>query len=178
LIYGEELEHRHQLVGLTVTSLASRPIDSQSILITAEGAYGLSPADLDGFLTALEDHHQLGPTRVLKQARSQPQIMASPLWRDQLALGLLAAGAAGVLLILGVALWRYPSVAAASDAAGQPVPVTMVALPIFALAVWLVNGLWGMLVYREQRTAASLLWSSTLAVEAVTFVAVLTLAAV
>ena len=177
LIYGEELGRRHQLVGLSVTSLASQPLTSQLILLTADGAYGLSPADRDGFLASLEDHHQLGPTRILRQARVQPQIVESPLWRDRLALGLLAAGAVGVLLVMGSALWRFPSVVAESELSGQPVPAAIIALPIFALAVWLVNGLWGMLVYRQQRVAAGLLWSGTLAVEVVTFVAVLALTA-
>lgn len=177
LIYGEELGRRHQLVGMSVTSLASQPLTSQLILITAEGVYGLSPDDLKGFLTALEDHHQLGPTRVLRQARWQPQFMATPLWRDRLALGLLAAGGVGALLILGIVLSRSPSVVAVSEASGQPVPTAIRALPVFAFAVWLINGLWGMLVYQQQRIAAGLLWSGTLAVEVVTFVAVLALTA-
>ena len=173
VLYGPELGARRRLQGLKVYSVASRPLPEQLLLHTGVRVYGISPADADGFLAALQQQNQLGPTRLVEHQRHWPRWMRFPLWQDRFLLILLLAGFFGTLLLLGVAMSRFASLPFALPQWDNVDRRMIFVFPIFGLAVWLINGLWGLLVYERQRVAAGLLWSGALAAQAAALVALL-----
>lgn len=146
-------------------SLASLPVAQQLILVTSQGWFGVSPKDPKAFIQALEDHHALGPTRLLVMRRVRPQWAEAALWQDAWGLGLLAAGLVGSLLLLGTLTLRYPTLPPTLTALGGATVETLFLAPAFGFAVWLINGVWGLLVYSRQRVAALLLWAGALIVQ-------------
>ncbi|MCS6843847.1 MAG: PH domain-containing protein [Caldilineales bacterium] len=145
-----------------VVCLASRPLPEQLVLLTDHGAFGISPAQPEAFLAALEEHHQLGPTRLLGVERRRPPLWEAALWRDRWAVGLLAAGLVGGLALLGLVMARFPALPAQLPGAQGLNKSALFWLPTFGFAVWLINSLWGLLIYRGQRVGALLLWAGTL----------------
>ncbi|MEA3337862.1 MAG: hypothetical protein U9R25_18370 [Chloroflexota bacterium] len=160
------------------TSLASSAPIEQMILVTPEEDFGISPADPDRFLQAVEAHHQLGPTRLLSLERHEPEVLRSDLWHDRWALGMLGAGFLFALLIVGVLMIRYPSL---PPGFGQPADIPgglAVLLPGFAVAVWIVNSIWGLLIYDRHRIGSLFLWTGTLLVQLAILVSLLLMTAV
>lgn len=169
--YGPDLGTRRLLRGVKVYSLASRPLPEQLLLFTGRGVFGISPADPDRFLDTLQQQHQLGPTRLLANQRHWPRWMRFPLWQDRFLLGLLIAGFLGTLLLLGIALSRFSALPFALPQWDNLDRRMIFLFPIFGLAVWLINGVWGLLVYERQRVAAGLLWGGTLVAQAAALIA-------
>ncbi len=167
-VYGPEIGATRKVDGMAVTSVATVPLSGQLVLVTGQGGYGISPADPEGFLEALEQHHELGPTRLLTLERKRPEVAESPLWRDRVGLAVLLAGLAGCLVLLGTFMMRYARLPAAVEGVSRD---ALILLPVFGFGVWAINGVWGMLMYREQRVAALLLWIGALVVQAVCLVA-------
>lgn len=177
-LYGSDLGTRRLLGETTVYSLATRPLPEQLLLHTRQEIFGISPAEPEGFLASLEEHHRLGPTHLVASQRHWPRWVRFPLWQDRFLLGLLLAGFLGTLLLLGVAMIRFPGLPFALPHWDNLDRRMIFAFPIFGLAVWLLNGIWGLLVYRRQRVAAGLLWGGALAAQAVALVALLTITGV
>ncbi len=173
VIYGPDLGARRRLQGARVYSVASQPLPDQLLLRTAGGVYGIAPADIDGFLAALQQQHQLGPTHLVAHQRQWPRWMRFPLWQDRFLLGLLLAGFLGTLLLLGIALSRFASLPFALPQWDNLDRRMIFLFPIFGLVVWLINGVWGLLVYERQRVAAGLLWGGALAAQAAALIALL-----
>lgn len=175
LVYGPELEMARRADGRYILSLASQPLPEQLLLETAAGVFGISPADPDQFLVSLEQHHRLGPTRLLPMGRRRPKIAQSPLWQDRLSLLLLLAGFEGALLTLGALMARYPGLPDTLASLSETGRDALFWVPAFAFAVWIINGLWGLTVYERQRVAANLLWGGTLVTQATALIALLTI---
>lgn len=175
LEYGPDLGRVWTLDNTQVASLASRPAPEQLLFVTDQGIFGISPADPNAFLKALEEHRRLGPTRLLAMERRVPRLATSPLWQDRLGVGMLVASFVGWLLLLGIAMTRFPSLPLAMESLDGADRRWIFALPAFGLVVWLVNGVWGLLTYERQRIASWLLWGGSLVVEAAILVALLSL---
>lgn len=173
LLYGEDLGTRRKLTGSKIYSIASQPLPQQLLLYTTQGIFGISPADPAAFLASLEQHHQLGPTHLAEQRREWPAVMRWPLWQDRFLTLLLAAGVLGALLLLGVALSRFTTLPFALPQWDNLDRRMIFLFPAFGLAVWLVNGIWGMLVYQHQRIAAALLWGGALLAQGMALAALL-----
>jgi hypothetical protein len=167
-IYGPEIEATRKIEGMDVTSVATLPLAGQLLLVTGQEAFGISPEDPEGFLEALEQHHELGPTRLLAVERQRPEVVELPLWHDRLALAVLLAGLAGSLILLGAYMVRFAGMPPVVEGVSRD---ALILLPVFGFAVWVINGVWGMLLYGEQRVGALLLWIGTLVVQAVCLVA-------
>jgi hypothetical protein len=174
VLYGPDLGVRRRLQGRKVYSVASRPLPEQLLLHTSVRVYGISPADADGFVSALQQQNRLGPTRLVEHQRHWPRWMRFPLWQDRFLLILLVAGFLGTLLLLGVAMSRFTSLPFALPGWDNLDRRMIFLFPVFGLAVWLINGVWGLLVYERQRVAAGLLWGGALAAQAAALVALLT----
>jgi hypothetical protein len=175
LLYGSDLGTRRRFNGVKVYSVASAPLPDQLLLHTDVGVYGISPADADGFVAALQRQHQLGPTRLVAHRRLWPGWMLFPLWKDRIMLVLLLAGFLGTLLLLGIAMSRFTSLPFALPQWNDLDRRMIFLFPIFGLAVWLINGVWGLLVYQRQRVAAGLLWGGALAAQAAALIALLSI---
>jgi hypothetical protein len=112
-------------------------------------------------------------------------VQRSLLLRDRLALGLMGAGAAGALLLLGylalISAQLPAQIALHFDAGGVPdrfgPPAGLLILPAIAGFTWLVNTLGGLWLHRttNERAAAYVLLAATLFVQALVWVATLSL---
>jgi hypothetical protein len=156
-----------------VTSLATRPLPEQLLLVTSEGVLGLSPADQDGFLNAVQERYRLGPARQLAFGLRLPKVAHWPVWHDRPGLGLVALGFLGVLLLFGWLSFAYPGLPEQLplhfDVQGMPDRVGprtgLFALPIIGFLAWAVNTGWGALVYTRQPASAYLLWGGAIVVQ-------------
>lgn len=173
VLYGPDLGARRRVHGVRVYSVASQPLPEQLLLHTGRDVYGISPADAGDFLAALQQQHQLGPTHLVAHQRHWPRWMRFPLWQDRFLLALLLAGFLGTLLLLGIAMSRFVSLPFALPLWDNLDRRMIFLFPIFGLAVWLINGVWGLLVYERQRVAAGLLWGGALAAQAAALAALL-----
>jgi hypothetical protein len=143
--------------------------------MTAAGAYGLSPDNPERFLNSLAQHHQLGPTHLVAQERHWPRVVQSPLWQDRVLVAMLVAGFAGFLLLLGVATMRFTSLPFALPQWDNLDRRMIFVFPAFGFAIWVIDGIWGLLVYRRHRVAAGLLWAGALAAQAAALIALVSI---
>ena len=174
---------RRRLWGVgvgVVNSYATRPLAEQIILVTDEECYGISPAEPEKFLEALQARYALGVARKLPLELRRPPLWTWPLWRDRAAQVLIAVGLIGLLLMFGALAFRYPSLPADVplhfDVHGRPDRIAakagLFALPLIGLIAWLANGVAGVVLYRRgQRGAAYLLWAGAVLVELIAGVA-------
>lgn len=160
----------------TVNAYGTQPLAEQIVLVTSGESYGVSPADRQGFVWALQDRYALGVNRVLEPEIKRPPLWTWPLWSDRVALFLIGAGLLGVLVMFGALAFRYPNLSADLpvhfDVAGLPDRIAekseLFTLPLIGLVVWLFNTAVGVWLYRHvQRGAAYLLWFGALAVQGI-----------
>ncbi|MBM4467540.1 MAG: hypothetical protein FJ014_18635 [Chloroflexi bacterium] len=139
---------------------ATEPSAKQLLVITPTLTYGISPANLDGFLDAFDIRQHMGPIQLLSHEHRQPHFLSWPIWRDRLAHLLLGLGLGTNLVLLAYLCWRYPSWA------------EIFKLPAIGLATLLVNSSLGILIHRQQRVGAYLLWGGAVVVQLLTWLAV------
>lgn len=171
---------------LPLTTYATRPLPQQLLIFTEAGVFGLSPAD-PAFAKQLES---LSSAARAAGAPAGPVVpilgsLASPLWQDRSALGLLLGG-----LILNLALFAL--LAALSDTLPATVPLrfgaggqvmrsdsalALFTLPLIGLLWWLVDALIGAALYRSdgQRAVALLVWGAGALLQAGSWAALLLL---
>lgn len=171
--------YRRRLISTelgVVNAYATRPLNEQVILVTAEESYGLSPRDPDKFIAALQERFALGPAREMALELQRPPAWTWPLWRDRAAIFLVSAGLLGVLMMFGVLSFRFPTISADIplhfDVNGMPDRIAskdgLFALPVIGLVTWVFNAVTGIWLYRRvQRGAAYLLWGGALAVQGI-----------
>lgn len=181
--YGERRRLWGADVGV-VNSYATRPLSEQLILVTDQESYGLSPAEPQKFLAALQARHGLGVARPLALELRRPPLWTWALWRDRSAQMLIAVGLILLLAMFGVLAFRYPGLPTAVplhfDVRGVPDRIAaksgLFALPVIGLLTWLVNLAIGIVLYRRaQREAAYLLWGGAVVVQAIAGLALLSL---
>jgi len=154
---------------------ASRPPAEQLLLMTSAADYGISPADADGFLAALQERHLLGPARTLP---TQPRFSALwqwRFWKDHVAQGLLLAGLLLCLAVFGFLAFRFPAlpeqVALHFNVLDQPdrlgPRLGLFIVPLIGLLSYAVNAVWGGAVYRRQRLAALIMWGGAVSVQVI-----------
>jgi hypothetical protein len=157
-----------------VNSYATRPLDQQLILVTSGESYGLSPADPNRFMKALQDRYALGVGRALQPELRRPPVWTWPLWRDRVALVLIAAGLLGLLVMFGMLCFRFPALSSDLplhfDVSGIPDRIApksgLFALTLIGLIAWVFNLVVGIWLYRRvQRGAAYLLWGGAVVVQ-------------
>ena len=154
-------------------SYATRPAAEQLLLVTPEMVYGISPAEPESFLEALQERHLLGPARTLPTEPVWPRLWQWRFWQDRVGQGLLLAGLLLSLALFGFLAFRFlalpEQVVLHFNAAGQPDRVgarqRLFLLPLIGLLAWGINGVWGGVIYRRQRLAAYLLWGGAVAVQ-------------
>jgi hypothetical protein len=171
--------HRRRLACAdlpVLNSYATRPPAGQLILVTDDECYGLSPAEPERFLAALQARYALGPARPLKIELRRPPFWTWALWQDRTAQLLIGLGLLGVLLMFGYLSFRFPTLSADLplhfDVAGIPDRIApksgLFALPIIGLVTWFFNLAAGILMYRRvQPQGAYLLWGGALVVQGI-----------
>ena len=142
---------------------ATEPVARQLLVVTPTVAYGVSPADLDGFLDALEIRQHMGPMRLVSHEHRQPGFLSWPVWRDRLALQLLAVGLGASLTFLAYLCWRTSSRA------------EIFRLLAIGLVTLIVNSSMGILIHSRQRAGAYLLWGGAIAVQFLSWLVVVSI---
>jgi hypothetical protein len=155
---------RGQIEGVGPTRFyATEPATSQLLVVTPPLAYGISPANAEGFLDAFEIRQRMGPLHLVSHEQRQPGFLSWPFWRDQLAHLSLGLGLLLNVALFGYLCWRYPALA----------QIDMFKLPAIGLGVWIVNASLGVVIHARQRVAAHLLWAGAVAVQFLCWLAVL-----
>lgn len=134
---------------------ATEPLAKQLLVLTPTLAYAISPANLDGFLDAFEIRKHMGPIRFVAYKHLAPGFLSWPVWRDRLAHVLLALGLAANLILFAYLCWRYPALGQAEIF--EPTIIGLVTL--------MVNSSLGIVIHREQRVGAYLLWGSAVVIQ-------------
>jgi hypothetical protein len=162
-----------------VVSVATAPVHGQVFVRTPRVTFGVSPRNPAEFIAELEKRRQLAAASSWKErpgtVLSGPGSWAAALWSDPLARALLVAG-----LVLNALLFGYLSlvysglplrlplhwnVQAQVDRVGDP--LELVRLPVFALAVWLVNAVIAWWALRRERAVTLFLLAGALAAQVV-----------
>ena len=147
---------RGQMEGIGRTLFyATEPVARQLLVVTPALAYGISPADPDGFLDAFEIRQHMGPIQLLPYEHRQPGFMSWPIWRDRLAHLLLVLGVGANLILFAYLCWRYP-------VWGR---TEIFKLPAIGLVTQTTNSSLGILIHSRQRVGAYLLWGGAVAVQ-------------
>lgn len=162
---------------------ASSPIDTMVFIQTRERVYAISPVDREGFLAALDERRDMGPTQVLEEIERYPALLDWQGWRDPMIWGLLGSSLLLWVLLLALLTWRFPTlppqIVLQTDNQGMPLLIAN-ADRIFYLAllgaIFLVlNGGAGAIVYRRERMAARVLWLGLLFLQSSVWVAALSI---
>jgi hypothetical protein len=159
--------------------LATRPLEEQLVLVTPGRAYGVSPDDPEGFLSAFESRQALGPNRLLEQMVRRASWLTWPLWTDQTAWVLFGAAAVVNLGLFGYLCLRFPGLdfqlplhfneLGQADRIGTK--MELFALPIIGLIILGTNLILGLILYRRERAGSYLLWGAAAAVQALFWLA-------
>jgi hypothetical protein len=160
---------------------ATAPPKRQVFVVTPGLAYGISPADRDGFLRALQRRMEMGPTQAVELASKRPGFISWPIWRDALGLALLGAGLLAFLALIGWLAFRFPTlphlVPLHFNEAGKPdrfgASVNIFTIPFIGLLVYLFNGAIGWLIRGRERVASYLLWGGAVLVQVLAWAAVI-----
>ena len=95
-------EGLHPALG-RIRFYATGPLEHQSIIVTPDVSFGVSPFDLDAFDAAFEARLAMRPTQEVAYARIMPGIRSSTLLRDRMARLLVGLGALVFVLLLAAA---------------------------------------------------------------------------
>jgi hypothetical protein len=155
------------------------------LLRHAEAWLAISPAEPQAFLAALTVAREAGPEEAVEPESVIPGVQTWALLHDRLALALVTLGAASAVLLLGylalIAPKLPPQIALHFDATRTAdrygPPAGLLILPVIAGLTWLVNSLGGAWLHRNsrERAAAYLLLVATLFVQALVWVATVSL---
>jgi hypothetical protein len=153
----------------------------QIYVVTPGLAYGISPADPEGFVQSLSKRIEMGPTQVVEQSSKRPGFLDWAIWGDRAGLAFIVVGLISVLLLTGVVCLVFPAlprlVPLHFGAAGQPdryaPPRFLFVIPLIGLTALVVNGAVGWLLNSRERLASHLAWGGAVLVQALTWVAAL-----
>jgi hypothetical protein len=144
------------------------------------GWLAISPENPSAFLATLAE---LKTEEVVEAESRSAQWLEWALWRDRLALGLIAAGGLALFALIAYLLIVYPQLprvmALRFDGQGLPErfgpPGGLFLLPGIGALAWVFNTLGGAFLHRREaeRPAAYLLFGATLFIQALLWVALI-----
>jgi hypothetical protein len=159
--------------------LATQPLAGQLLLVTPGSAFGISPRDPDGFVKAFKARKELGPNRLLERELHHASWLTWPLWTDSTAWTLLGAAAVINLGLFGYLAASFPGLdfqlplhfnrLGQADRIGTK--MELFALPIIGLIILVANVSLGLILYRRERAGSYLLWGAAAAVQALFWLA-------
>ena len=151
-------------------SYATRSPEESLALRTSYATFIISPEDTDGFVAALRERQALGPARKLEPAIAEPSYRQHWLVQDRLPLILMGAGLFFGIVLLGLLVWRYPTlpqqIPLHFDAEGVPDRIgarrSILFLPAITLLIGFFNAAIGIALYERHKLAAYMLWGVAL----------------
>ncbi len=159
------------------------PAEEQLWIQTAQRTYVISPQDVAGFLEALESRRAMGPTQTIEESARYPAFFNWPIWYDRSAISLFSSTVGLLLLFTAYLCWRIPhlppslTLQLAPDGTPQLIaaPTRLFYLALMGLLFLLLNGIFGLWLYRHLRRAAYFLWSAMLMLQMGLWIALLTI---
>jgi len=173
----------HPTLG-AVEFLATTADKAALVLIGYPGGWlALSPENRPAFLTAVAERKAEGVAMAVEPESRSSGWAEWALWRDRLAVGLIAVGGLALFALVAFILFRYPELpdvmALRFDGQGAPErfgpPSGLFLLPSIGALAWGVNTLSGVFLHRREaeRPAAYLLFSATLFIQALLWAALI-----
>jgi hypothetical protein len=157
------------------------PANRHLIILTAAGAYAISPQDPNRFMDLYAAQRAMGPSETREQRLVQPRVMHRGLLSDPAAVLLFGLGGAINLLLAVILGSRYDSLPHTLtlhlDKAGLPDRVggadQIFLLIILGAVAWLANGVLGAFIYSRmgERMAAYFLWGGAVLLQFLLWVA-------
>lgn len=167
---------------------ATVPPEGQVVIVTADLAYAISPADRAGFVDEFKARRRLGTVQTLDQHTELAGWLSLPVWQDGVALALVIVALAANVLTFAWLTWHYPVLPAdvvlvhkVEATPGQPAPAlaqplaTAWLLPAIAFAALAANTVTAGIVHRYARLGARLLVLGALLVQLAVTVIILKL---
>ena len=155
----------------------SRPVEflasmsRQLILIgTVERAYAISPRNTQLFIQHYQRLIELGSLNLASSESVYPSFLFSLAWQSRLARALFIIGALFSVTLLAAAILavpQHPQISMGltiSGAPRDPLPgVQILFLPVFSNFIYIVNGIVGLVLYRNprERPWAIILWGTS-----------------
>jgi hypothetical protein len=169
--------------GKRLHLFATRPPERCLAIVTPDEVYAISPQDHEAFVQDLEQRRNLGATQTLTPSFEPSRMFLYSFWNDSTVRWLLLAAFVLNLVVLGIVMARYSTLAPVLrmrfDPAGQVADLRprhqILFLPLAAFGLTLVNIALGLLVYRRQQLGARLLQGSSLIVQILFGIAMLTI---
>jgi hypothetical protein len=169
-------------LGMLLTS-STEPLEHQLVVVTNSWCYGISPRNTQQFLEDLAARRSLGPIREYAQAMETTAFAALRVWRDRWFWGIivLAFAANAVLFGLVSRLYAYlpERMPLHFDALGQVDRIAaksgILVIPGIGMLTLAVNGLLSLLIYQRERLGAYLLAVIALAVQAISWLAAISI---
>lgn len=163
---------------------ATAPTETQYVLITERGSFGLSPYDAELFEQTFNAQLALGATQKVVASSLAPLFLDQQLWSDSAAKVLLILGLGINLLAFGISAARYPVVPSQivlhfnatgiADRFGSTAQIF--APPAIALLLFAVNLVIGLIAHRRgEPLAGYLVWGGNVVVQLTFLVAVITI---
>lgn len=172
-------------VGLKrIQMVATQPLEECLLLDTGEAVFAVSPQDPAAFLTGVQARYRLGPVTKVEMTRMRTSLWDRVFGGETAGPLLLGAGLAGVLILFGILMVRFPNLPDLLtfhyNSDGLPDVVreksALFLLPAIGFLAWALNGLWGgWMAYHQQRIGAYMLWSGTLLVQLCSYLALTSL---
>lgn len=174
-----------------VSMFASQPLSECLLLDLGDAVYAISPEDDAAFVALVQERYELGPAVDVAYQRTTTtliqRIINKIVYQDSLGVGLLAAGAAGLIALFGMLMIQFPflpddvvisytDVNLQTEIANVQTVIraksSLFVLPGIGLLAWVFNGICGIwLALRDQRVGAYLLWGGTIIVQIFALVA-------
>lgn len=156
-----------------VQFLATWPLMSQILVITAGQTLAISPRDPAAFMEAFQARKELGPNRLLEPLVESARWLTWPLWVDRVAGVLLGAAVFVNLGLFAYLCARFPRLDVQLPlhftSQGQADRIgtkgELFALPIIGLIILGTNLVLGLFLYRRERAGAYLLWGAAAAAQ-------------
>ncbi|MEO6061975.1 MAG: PH domain-containing protein [Thermoflexales bacterium] len=153
---------------------ATGPLEHQSIIVTPDVSFGVSPFDLDAFDEAFETRLAMRPTQDVAFARIIPGIRSSALWGDRMARFMVGLAVLVFVVLLAVTFGRFAalprSIPLHFNNAGQVdrfgADSSVFGLAAIAFGALVGNTLLGAFLFRaNERLAGYLAWGGGIIVQ-------------
>lgn len=192
--YFQEQNRSSMLVeNKSVSMLASRPLSDCLLLDLGDAMFAISPEDPQEFVSVVQERYELGVAIDVPYERSPTtgfqRVLNRIAYQDSIGIGLLTAGAIGLLMLFGLVMAVYPSLPGevvlryseqitSNGAVRVPAVIraksALFVLPMIGLISWAINGICGIwMVLRDQRIGAYLLWGGAIVVQLFSLVALI-----
>lgn len=176
------VQGRAQVDGLPpLHLLGTEPLERQLVLVTRQGAYGISPPVASDFVAALRARQALGVIRPTDETIVRDSLATWPVWRDRLLWAIVALALIANLALFGFIFSRYEAlperISIHYNALGEVDRISskawLLTVPSIGALALLVNTLVGLALYARERAGSILLAGVALALQAVLWVAAL-----